>query len=983
VKNASRNAPGVISQRRLSFKFDGKTYQGLAGDTLASALLANDVFVVGRSFKLHRPRGVLAAGADEPNAIIQLEPDSTLSEPDLKATQVELYEGLNASSVNRWPSLGFDMGAALGVLKPFLPAGFYYKTFMWPNWHTFEPVIRKAAGLGVAPTAPDPDQYDTRHIKADVLIVGAGPAGLAAAHAFRQSGASVVIVDENDQVGSSFRWSAANSEGARALEWERNVVTDIKASSQIRFLRRTTAIGYYDHNLVTLVEKVSEHLPLSERAKQAKQRFWMVRAKHVIIAAGSHERPIVFRNNDRPGILLANAAATYSFYYGVKLGQKAAAFVNNDRAYQALFTAHDSGTKILHIVDNRTTVSSALSSACDRRGITLLTGSNVVDAVGKSRISRVQIRDSEGRIRKIQCDLLMVSGGWSPAVHLYSQAQGKIRYDDQNAMFRPAQVASDDHCIVIGGANGALGFKPSIQEARDAAQRIANALGIKLAPTAIVPITGQFAEPHYAIKPLWKVEGTKAPAWVDFQNDVTEADVRLAARENFASVEHLKRYTTMGMASDQGKTSNVNALALLGAETGRSPNQVGTTKFRPPYSPVTMGTFAGHARGDMFRPRRYLPAHRRHLEHHAHLIEYGAWMRPAFYRVGRETEEQAWYREVLHVRSKVGVFDGSPLGKIEVKGPDAARLLNAVFANELANLGVGKCRYSVILNEGGGILDDGVISRIADNHFLVGSSSAGIQHVLEALEYWRESNGGYRAAIMQASSEWATFAVTGPESRKLMQQLPFDMDLSKEAFPHMSFKQGLLGEIPCRIARVSFSGEVTFELSVPSHYAEDVFESIIKAGAMPFGVEALMIMRTEKGFIHVGADTEPATTLADVGMGAFGAKKDEPFVGQRAAQRTALTSPERMQLVGIQTINPADRLRAGGHVVTGRGTPSEGFLSSCVWSPVLKRHVALALVKSGSTRHNQDIKVYDDGKYIDSRIVATCFVDPAGDSLKL
>jgi sarcosine oxidase subunit alpha len=983
VKNASRNAPGVLNGRKLTFKFDGTTYQGLVGDTLASALLANGVFVVGRSFKLHRPRGVLAAGPDEPNAIVQLEPDSPLSEPDLKATQVELYEGLNASSVNRWPSLGFDVGAALGFLKPFMPAGFYYKTFMWPNWHTFEPAIRKAAGLGVAPTTPDPDKYDIRHIKADVLIVGAGPAGLATAHAFRQSGASVVLVDENDQVGSSFRWAAANSEGAHALEWERNVVADIKASKQIRFLRRTTATGYYDHNMVTLVEKVSEHLPRDQRANLPKQRFWMVRAKHVVIAAGSHERPIVFRNNDRPGIMLSNAVATYSFYYGVKLGHKAVAFVNNDRAYQALFTAHDSGTTIFNIVDNRSTISATLASACEQRGIALLMDSNVVDTVGKSRISGALIRGADGHVRKTSCDLLLVSGGWSPAVHLYSQAQGKIRYDDQNAMFRPAQVASDVHCIVIGGANGTLGFKASIQEGRDASTKIANVLGEKLAPTAIVPITGQFTDAHYAIEPLWKVDGTKAPAWVDFQNDVTEADVRLAAKENFASVEHLKRYTTMGMASDQGKTSNVNALALLGAATGRSPSQVGTTKFRPPYSPVTMGAFAGYARGDMFRPRRYLPANKAHLAYHAHLIEYGAWMRPAFYRTGQETEQQAWYREVLHVRSKVGVLDASPLGKIEVKGLDAARLLNAVFANELGNLGVGKCRYSVILNEGGGILDDGVISRIAEDHFLVGASSAGTQHVLEALEYWRESNGGYHAAIMQATSEWATFAVTGPDARKLMQGLPFDMDLSKESFPHMSFKQGQLGDIPCRIARVSFSGEVTFELSVPSHYAEDVFESIVAAGALPFGVEALMIMRTEKGFIHVGADTEPATTLADVGMGTFGAKKTEPFVGQRAAQRTALTSPERMQLVGIQTINPADRLRAGGHVVTGDGTPSEGFLSSCVWSPVLKRHIALALVKSGSTRHNQDIKVYDDGKYIDSRIVPTCFVDPAGDRLKL
>jgi sarcosine oxidase subunit alpha len=983
VKNVRRTAPGLKSENKLSFSFDGVAYQGYEGDTLASALLANGVFVVGRSFKVHRPRGVLAAGADEPNAIIQLEPDSNLSEPDLKATQVELYDGIKASSVNRWPNLRFDAGAALGLLKPFLPAGFYYKTFMWPNWHTFEPAIRKAAGLGVAPEQADPDRYDTRRIRVDVLIVGAGPAGLAAAHAIRGTGISAVLVDENEGMGASFKWAGANGDGRGALEWSTRMVAEIAASGNVKVLKRTTATGIYDHNLVTLVERVSEHLPIYARENQPKQRLWIVRAKHIIIAAGSLERPIVFRNNDRPGILLANAAATYSSYYGVELGHAAVGFVNNDRAYQAIFTAHDSGTKVQNIIDSRNNVNVRLSSACEKRGISLLKGGGILDTTGRHRISSVLVRTTDGSTRKIRCDLLMVSGGWSPTVHLYSQAQGKIVYDEQKAMFRPAQSSADDRCIVIGGANGTFGLRQSLREARDAAKRIATSLKVSIEKSSVDRIPGDFVDAEYNIAPLWKVEGTKAPAWVDFQNDVTEADVRLAARENFISVEHLKRYTTMGMASDQGKTSNVNALALLGNATGRTPGEVGTTKFRPPYSPVTMGTFAGNARGNIFRPRRYLAAQKGHLAHRVELHEYGAWMRPAFYRNGSETEQQAWYREVMHVRSKAGVLDGSPLGKIEVKGLDAIALLNAVYANELATLGVGKCRYSVILNEGGGILDDGVISRLGEDHFLVGTSSAGVQHVLEALEYWRESNGGYRVAIMQATAEWATFAVTGPEARSVMQALPLDIDVSKGAFPHMSFRQGMLGSIPCRIARVSFTGEVTFELSVPSHFAEDVFSAIVEAGAMPFGVEALMIMRTEKGFIHVGADTEPATTLSDVGMGSFGAKKTRPFVGQRAAQRVAQTSSERMQLVGIQTINPHDRLRAGGQLVGGQGKPSEGFLSSCVWSPTLKRYVALALVKSGSKRHNEDIKVYDDGKYIDSRIVAPCFLDPENDRLKL
>jgi sarcosine oxidase subunit alpha len=983
VNKVSRSAPALILERILNFTFDGVAYQGYAGDTLASALLANGVFVVGRSFKVHRPRGVLAAGADEPNAIVQLEPDSELSEPDLKATQIELYEGLRASSVNRWPSLRFDAGAILGLFKPFLPAGFYYKTFIWPNWHVFEPTIRRAAGLGVAPKMADPEKYDTKHIKTDVLIIGGGPAGLATAHAFLGTCASVLVVDENAEIGASFKWAGADSKGDRALEWARRTATSIEVSSNVRFLQRTTATGYYDHNIVSLVERVSEHLPVSARGGLAKQRFWIVRAKHIVIAAGSHERPIVFRNNDRPGIMLSYAAASYSYYYGVKLASKAVAFVNNDRAYRSLFTAHDSGTTILHVIDCRATVKSTLVEGCQQRGMVLHRGSSVQDARGRKRISRVQIRDAEGRLRDLRCDLLLVSGGWSPVVHLYSQAQGKIRYDEQRAMFRPAQLESDTHCIVIGGANGTLGLEQSLAEAHEAVTRISHALGVRLSTSRPGLMASEADDAGYNIAPLWRVQGTRSPAWVDFQNDVTEADIRLATRENFVSIEHLKRYTTMGMASDQGKTSNVNALALLGLESGRTPGQVGTTKFRPPYSPVTIGTFAGHARGDLFRPRRLLPAYPSHVMHRAHMLEYGAWMRPAFYRQDGETDEQAWNREVLHVRSKAGVFDGSPLGKIEVKGPDAVQLLNAVYANELGTLGVGKCRYSVILNEAGGILDDGVISRLSEDHFLVGTSSAGSVRVLEALEYWRESGNGYRVAILQATNEWATFAITGPESRGVMQALPFDVDVSKEAFPHMTFKQGELGGVPCRIARVSFSGEVTFEVSVPAHYATDVFDAIVAANALPFGIEALMIMRTEKGFIHVGADTEPGTTLADVGMGSFGAKKTRPFIGQRAAQLPENVRPDRLQFVGIEAVNLHDKLRTGGHLVSAQGSSSEGYLTSCVWSPMLRRYIALALLRSGSMRLNQNIKVYDDGKYIDAKIVPPCFLDADGARLKL
>jgi sarcosine oxidase subunit alpha len=982
MSTSERIAPGVTSHRPLSFTFDGVKYQGYEGDTLASALLANGVFVLGRSFKLHRPRGVIASGADEPNAIVQLEPGTERSEPDLKATQVELYDGLTAASVNRWPSAQFDVGAVLGVLKPFLPAGFYYKTFMWPNWHLFEPSIRKAAGLGVGPTTADPDKYDTQYVHSDVLIVGAGPAGLFAADLLSTTGANVILVDENPMVGTSFTWTMTKDDGRKGVDWAIGKITELSGRPNVRVMRRTIATGYYEDNAIALVEKVSEHVSLRARHDRAKQRLWVVRTKHVIIATGAHERPIVFGNNDRPGVMLANAAATYASYFGVCLGRFALAFVNNDRAYQAVFATHDNGTRVGVVVDNRKTVNTALVAECRARKIELHLGSVVLNTGGRKRIKSAAVRSSEGKVKSINCDLMLMSGGWSPVVHLYSQNQGKLRFDGKLAMFRPDSAENDLRCTVIGAANGTFGLEAAIDEAKDAAGKIAQALGRNIPKASTGVKFGASTVEGYDVSALWRVEGSNAPAWVDFQNDVTESDVRLAARENFVSVEHLKRYTTMGMASDQGKTSNVNALALLGAATKRSPDQVGTTKFRPPYSPVTIGAMVGHNRGDLFHPRRYLSAHQDHLRLKARMLEYGAWTRPIAYPIGSETDEQAWNREVEQVRRSVGVFDGSPLGKVEVKGPDAVAFVNAMYANELGTLAIGKCRYSLILNEGGGILDDGVISRLAEDHYLVGTSSAGTQRVLEIFELWRASKR-YRVAIMNASDQWATYAVTGPDARRVMQQLPFDFSVAKEDFPHMSFKVGTVGGVPCRVARVSFTGEVTFEVSVPAHYGASVFRTLVAKGALPFGVEALMVMRVEKGFIHVGADTDPATTLSDVGMGAFGSKKTKPFVGQRAAQRSAMADRNRLQLVGIECVDHSDRLRAGGHLLNEAGNKSEGHITSCVWSPTLKKYVALAVLRDGTARLNEKLKVYDDGKYTAARVVGTCFVDPDGDRLKI
>jgi sarcosine oxidase subunit alpha len=988
---ADRVAPGVVAGQRLEFVFDGRRYVGLAGDTLASALLANGVSVVGRSFKLHRPRGIVAAGADEPNAIVQLEPDGAWSEPDLKATQVELYDGLVARSVNCWPNAHFDVAAVLGLFKRFLPAGFYYKTFFWPSWRVFEPAIRSAAGLGRAPRHSDPDRYATRHAHCDVLVVGAGPAGLTAAQHLADAGASVMVVDENPHVGASFMWQGTAGTSRGSIEWAARAERTLAAHPAVRVLRRTIASGYYDGNLVTLAEHVSEHLPLSGRSAAAKQRLWLVRARHVVVATGAHERPIVFGNNDRPGVMLSHAAATYAAYFGVLLGREAVGFTNNDGAYGAMFAAHDRGMPVRAIIDSRSDLPEAvavkLRQECERRGIEWLLNSQVVDTRGRHRIARVEIRTGGSAKRTMACDTLLMSGGWSPVVHLYSQATGRLRYDAAAAMFRPDGKDIADVCTVIGSANGTFALEPAIDEARAAARTIAGRLGLAGTTDAashdLAEITNdELRRADMGIEPLWSAAASTTPAWVDFQNDVTRQDVQLAARENFISVEHLKRYTTIGMASDQGKTSNVNALALLGQATGRAPDEVGTTRFRPPYSPLTIGAMAGHARGDKFAPRQYLAAHGLHLRLGAQMMEYGNWMRPAFYRQGAESDAAAWNREVLHVRQSVGVFDGSPLGKIEVRGADAAAFLNAVYANELATLAPGECRYAVMLNEGGGILDDGVITRLADTHFLVGTSSAGVLPVMEALEYWRESGEGYRVALAQASDQWATYAVTGPAARDVLRVCAPELDLRPASFPHMSFRHAHVLGRAARIARVSFSGEITFEVSVAACHGAEVLESLIEAGALPFGIEALMIMRIEKGYIHVGGDTEPGTTLSDVGMGAFGSRKSRPFVGQRAARRLAMTAPTRMQRVGIECVSAESPMRAGGHLVKAAGQPSEGYLTSCAWSPVLRRFIALAMLKAGTGRLGESILIYDNGKFTPARIVSPCFIDPDGEKLK-
>ena len=691
-----RNNAGttIDRSRRVNFTWAGRSYEGFGGDTLASALLANGVSIVGRSFKYHRPRGLIAAGLEEPNAIVQLEAGAATI-PNMKATQVELYEGLVASPVNSWPSATFDILAVNSLVKRFIPAAFYYKTFLWPNWHLFERWIRKAAGLGVAPQHPDPDAYEHRYENIDTLVVGSGAAGLAAAEAAAASGAQVLLVEADAALGGGLLASTEPVEDQSPAEWRDAALSRLRALPNVKILARTTAFGFYDHGLVALCERLSDHLPLLQRSGP-RQRLWKVRCRRAILATGAFERPIAFSGNDIPGVMLASAAQTYALRYGVVAGKRIVVAANNDSGYDAAFALQDAGAAIVAIVDTRPETPMAAKAAS--RSIRVILSSAPVAARGGRRVKSLSIGDPAGGPARetLQCDTILTAGGWNPAVHLHSQSGGSLAFDEALQAFLPSQSVQEAQCV--GAAAGVFDMEAAISGARAVAR------GDE--PTSSVPV-GVGPTRHFADGDV-----TAQTAWLDFQNDVTVGDVQLASRERFRSVEHLKRYTTLGMASDQGKTSNVAGIGVLSHLLGKPPQAIGTTKFRPPYDPVTIGGFAGRAVGQDLMPIALLAAHDEQMVAGAQMEQYGGWLRAAWYRKGDEAEEAAVRREVLAVRNSVGLFDASPLGKIEVKGPDAAEFLQRMYVNGVRNLKVGRCRYGLMLSEHGVVYDDGVFARI-------------------------------------------------------------------------------------------------------------------------------------------------------------------------------------------------------------------------------------------------------------------------------
>lgn len=979
----------IDRSKPLNFTFNGKSYRGYAGDTLASALLANGVRLVGRSFKYHRPRGIVSAGPEEPNALVRIGRGGRAL-PNLPATMVELYEGLEAASINCWPSVEFDAGAINNALSRLLPAGFYYKTFMWPRgaWMWYEKFIRSAAGLGRTPDARDPDRYEKRFDHCDVLVVGGGPAGMAAALAAGEAGARVIVADERAELGGHLLFDAGATDGSAAGAWRRITRAKLAEMPDVRVLARTTAAGYYDHNLVTLLERISDHLPPAPGG-DLRQRLWKVRARQVVIAGGANERALVFANNDLPGVMLASAAQRYASQYAVRCGRRAVVFTNNDSAYEAALALADAGVEIAALVDVR-----LQSGSQAVRGLSVRAGQAVVAARGGKSVSSVEIApiDAAGRIagavETVECDLLCVSGGWDPAVHLFSQSGGKLEYDAVQHCFVPGKAAQATH--VAGAANGAFTREDCIEQGRAAGSAAAHAAGFGAKPFAAR------SSAALAVEPWWEIPaaGSQHKKFVDQQHDVTAADLALAAREGYVEVEHAKRYTTTGMGVDQGKIGNITAFGILGAATGRTVPEVGTTTFRPPYVPVTIGALAGREVGELFEPVRKTPLTDWHAAQGAVFEPVGLWRRPQFYPRAGENMDAAVARECLAVRNGVGILDASTLGKIEIRGRDALKLLNMVYTNAWDNLPVGACRYGLMLREDGMVFDDGVTARLGNSHYLMTTTSGGADGVVNWLEEWVQCEWlDWQIYVTPVTAGWATLAVTGPQARMLLQKLESDIDFAPDRFPHMHVRTGSVAGVPARVARVSFTGELSYEINVPARYGLALWELLMKEGApfgiAPLGTEALHVLRAEKGFIVVGHDTDGTVTPHDLGMSWIVGKNKADFLGMRGLKRSDSARAGRKELVGLLANDPQTLLVEGSQILNkdeaGRvarpPVPMIGHVTSSYRSPTLKRTIAMALIESGRSRMNEEVGVFVHGKVEMARIVEPRFYDVKGERL--
>ena len=958
------------------FMFDGKHYTGHAGDTLASALLANGVRLMGRSFKYHRPRGVLTAGSEEPNALVELR-GGARREPNTRATTAELYDGLLARSQNRVGSLRFDLLAVNDRLSNFLTAGFYYKTFMWPAafWEkVYEPIIRKAAGLGSLSLKDDPDVYDKGFLHCDLLVIGAGPAGLAAALMAGRSGAQVILADEDFRMGGRLNSETFPLGDQTGAEWAAATVAQLAAMPNVRLLPRTTVIGAFDHGIYGAVERVSDHMHTPDAGKP-RQILWRIYTRRTVLAAGAIERPIAFENNDRPGIMLASALRTYANRFAVAADRRVAIFTNNDDGHRTAADLHAKGVKIAAVVDVR-------PDQPRNTDYEVLHG-QVIDAKGRHGLTFVEVRFADGSLRTLECGALGLAGGWNPNVHMTCHQRGRPTWNEALAAFVPGGTLPAG-MSVAGAANGDMSTAAAL---RGGAQAAMDALQL----TGALPDLPQAEDAPVNITPFWYVEGCSR-AWLDQQNDVTVKDVKLSHQEGYRSVEHLKRYTTLGMATDQGKTSNMGGLAIMAELAGKSIPEVGTTIFRPPYTPTAIGVLGGRARGQAFHPKRLTPSHAWATEQGAVFVEVGNWMRAQWFpRTGETTWRESVDREVLATRTSVGVCDVTTLGKVDVQGTDAAEFLNKIYCNGFAKLAVGRTRYGLMLREDGIVMDDGTAARLAEDHFVVTTTTANALPVYRHMEFVRQClYPDLDVQLISTTEAWAQYAIAGPNSRKVLEKI-VDSDISNEAFPFMACANlTVCGGLRARLFRISFSGELAYELAVPTAYGDAMMRRIMAAGAefdiTPYGTEALGVMRIEKGHA-AGNELNGTTTAANLGLGRMvSTAKDS--IGAVLSRREGLNVADDLRQVGIIPADRSNPVPAGAHLMKAEGpvdaAHDQGYVTSSCYSPNLGHAIALAFLKDGANRLGERMRLVSPvtGVNVDVEIVSTHFFDPEGERLR-
>jgi len=982
MSQMNRLSGGQIDRSRtLNFTFDGKSFQGHPGDTLASALLANGVRLMGRGFKYHRPRGPISAGSEEPNAIVELR-SGAHREPNTRATVAELFEGLSAASQNRWPSLTFDALGVNDLLSPFFAAGFYYKTFMWPKafWEkVYEPIIRRAAGLGSLSKETDPDAYDKGFLHCDLLVIGAGPAGLAAALTAGRAGARVILADEDFRMGGRLNAETLAVGDQSGADWAAAAVAELASLPNVRLMNRTTVIGAFDHGIYGALERVSDHLPVTPKGK-VRQTLWRIYSSRALLCAGATERPIAFVNNDRPGVMMAGAVRAYANRWAATPGKSVVVFTNNDDGLRTVSDLKSKGVNIAAVVDSR-------ADAASIAGVEHLRGAMVADSGGRLGLQSVTVRLASGDTRVIPCDALAVSGGWNPNIHLTCHQRARPAWDDGIAAFVPGQDLPPG-MTVAGAAKGILSTAGALASGAEGAAAALSEMGIAAKP-ADLP---RAEDAPVRVTPLWYVPHKKGRAWVDQQNDVTVKDIKLAHKEGFRSVEHLKRYTTLGMATDQGKTANVTALSVMAGLTGQSIEATGTTIYRPPYSPVPIGAFAGRSAGADFRPKRLTPSHKWATEQGAVFVEVGMWLRAQWFpKAGETTWRQSVDREVLATRGSVGICDVTTLGKIDVQGTDAGEFLNRIYANPFAKLGVGKVRYGIMLREDGMVMDDGTAARLAEDHFVVTTTTANAVGVYRHMEFCRQCLWpDLDVQLISTTEAWAQYSVAGPNARKLLQKV-VDQDISNEALPYMGCAEiTVCGGLRARIFRISFSGELAYEIAVPTRYGDGLIRAMSEVaqefGGVVYGTEALGVMRIEKGHA-AGNELNGTTTALNLGMAGMVSKKKDA-IGSTLSEREGLTRPGLLNLVGFRPVDRSRPILAGSHFINkgaeANAANDQGYMTSVAYSPNLGHSVGLGLLKDGANRKGEILRAVNPLKNeeVDVEVVSAHFIDPEGERLR-